>query len=153
MNESWILIVDDDAAFCRSMLRALETCQIQGASCHRATVALDLLRSDRTKPGLLVTDAHLPDLTGLELIRALADDGISLPTLLISGIGASMPVEQLRRFGCHGFLEKPFPAAVFLEKVLAFLPGEGGGSGDPGARRAHMPIRRRPVRWDPSVRF
>lgn len=153
MRNPWILIVDDDANFCRSLLRALETRRIQAASCHRATVALDLLRSTRSKPSVLVTDAHLPDLTGLELVRALADDGIRLPTLLVSGIGATMPVGQLRKMGCHGFLEKPFPAAVFLKEVLVLLPSDDEEPGDPKARALHNPIPRRSVQWDASVRF
>jgi DNA-binding response OmpR family regulator len=153
MRTSWILIVDDDANFCRSMLRALESRRLQATSCHRGAAALDLLREGRLLPDLLVTDAHLPDFSGLELIRALADEGIFLPTLLVSGIGASMPMEQMRRFGCHAFLEKPFPTGVFLEQVLALLRPDREDARTPGQHPPPSTPLRASVFRNASVRF
>ncbi|MDY0161668.1 PP2C family protein-serine/threonine phosphatase [Desulfobotulus sp.] len=73
--------------------------------------ALALLRKAKTEGpaiDLFLTDIQMPGLTGLELLDAMAREGISLPTAAITGYGDKDMVVSLMRRGCMDYLDKPF---------------------------------------------
>jgi len=62
---------------------------------------------DPARPGCLVLDIKMPDMSGLELQQKLSDDAVPLPVIMISG-HADVPiaVEAMRR-GAVTVLENP----------------------------------------------
>lgn len=75
-----------------------------------ATVECDQL------PDVIVTDVHMPGLTGLQLLRVLRDCGWPMPVILVSGFAD----DDLRdRAGDDAFavLEKPCPMELIAHAV------------------------------------
>ncbi len=73
------------------------------------------------KRGCLVTDFNLPEMNGLQLIRAVRAAGSNIPFLLISGYASiSMAVEAMK-LGAVNILEKPFSPSEFLSSIRATL--------------------------------
>ena len=70
---------------------------------------------------LLITDNKMPRVTGLELIKKLRSEGMTLPVILAS---VTMPTEELKR---HPWLQldptlpKPFTSAELLDMVKKVL--------------------------------
>lgn len=70
---------------------------------------------------LLITDNHMPNLTGLELIRNVCAAGMSLPIILASSIVGTCPRGDLPHFQCGALLAKPFTPNQLVSAVREVL--------------------------------
>ena len=67
--------------------------------------------------GVLVTDLRMPDMSGVDLIRALAKAKASLPSIVITGhADVPMAVEAMKA-GAIDFIEKPFDDATLISAI------------------------------------
>ncbi|MFI1988635.1 response regulator [Actinoplanes sp. NPDC020271] len=94
---------------------------------HRVVVAADgasaLAAIREHRPDLVVTDVDMPQMTGLDLCRAIrADEDLRhIPILVASG--SLMPGDsQASEAGASATLLKPFVPAQLLDLVAALLP-------------------------------
>jgi FixJ family two-component response regulator len=55
----------------------------------------------------LITDVHLPGLSGVELHRRLLDDGFTAPTIFVSGLADEATRREALAAGAIGFLASP----------------------------------------------
>ena len=115
-----IYIVEDDAAMRKSLSRLAASA---GYDARIFDSAEAFLSSELDPlPSCLVLDVRLPGLDGLELQERIAEKGIFVPIVFISGHGdIPMSVKAMRR-GAVDFLPKPFDDEDLLaaaEKALA----------------------------------
>lgn len=68
-------------------------------------------------PGVVVTDANMPGLSGLELIRRLRADHPEIPTILITSEGSESIAAEALRAGASDYLTKPFEPEQLLAAV------------------------------------
>ncbi|VTR97372.1 response regulator transcription factor [Tuwongella immobilis] len=113
--EPTIYVVDDDEAVRRAIASAgtLLGQRVQGFGSAEAFLA----ECGSDPIGCLVLDIKMPGLTGLELQRRLADDGITLPIIMISGHADVRIAVESMTLGAMTLLEKPFR----LEELLGHL--------------------------------
>jgi len=86
---------------------------------HSGTEALE--KVDQLEPDLVLLDIYLPDISGLEVLQRLRDEGMA-PVDVIA-ITAARDVESLRaamRGGVVHYLIKPFLFPTFEEKLLSY---------------------------------
>ena len=76
----------------------------------------------------LVTDLHLPSMSGFDLIEAVrsrppgnASGGPALPILVISGDSDPHTPERLHRLGANAYFGKPYSPAEVRQKVEQLL--------------------------------
>jgi two-component system cell cycle response regulator DivK len=83
--------------------------------------ALDLVRQHR--PGLIVMDADLPVISGLEVARAVKQDAElkSIPIIGITAYGTRSEVDEIQGVGCDACITRPLSAGKFMETVRRFL--------------------------------
>lgn len=114
-----LFVVDDDPAVSRALASAVH---ILGLPVRSFGSALEFLEAyDRTVPGCLVLDIKMPGMTGLELQKKLADEGIALPIVMISGhADVRIAVEAMER-GAITLLEKPFRLDELIGKIREAL--------------------------------
>ena len=133
-----ILVVDDDPDICWALEHVLGGL---GAQCIRALDGRAALQATQmNRLDLILLDAKLPDMDGLEVARQIhgADPGV--PILLVSGyFYKDDPVIQnalAQRLIC-GFVEKPFLHAAIIAAMQIALGLEPVASGvaDPMAAR------------------
>jgi len=107
-------VIDDDAAVRESIAFLLSTAGLCVETHESALAFLDV--KDR-RPGCIITDVRMPDMTGIELARRLQAGGSGEPVIVITG-HADMPlaVEALRA-GVVDFIEKPFDDEVLLASI------------------------------------
>jgi two-component system OmpR family response regulator len=112
-----VLIVDDSAELLDLVERALLR---EG---HEVRVATTLAAARRAigerKPELLVLDLELPDGTGIYLCRALRQDGLSFPILLLTAHGEVPQRVAGLDAGADDFLAKPFAVAELRARIRA----------------------------------
>jgi CheY-like chemotaxis protein len=104
-----ILVIDDDDAFRRVILRTL------GAQKHRMIEAPNgvegLKLVDEYKPDAVITDILMPQKEGIETIREIRERAPGCKIIAISGGGMShnlMFLDVARAFGADAALAKPF---------------------------------------------
>jgi DNA-binding response OmpR family regulator len=117
-----ILLVEDSRLACEGM-RLL--CRRSGARLRRADSLQAADRHLRSyRPGAIVVDLHLPDGSGLGLIRALAAARPRIDAILATSGDPQMQASALT-VGADAFLPKPSTLADLQAAILGHLPPDG----------------------------
>ena len=101
-----VFVVDDDAGMRASIEGLLKSAGLR-SECFGA--AEEFLRSNRPDvPSCLVLDIGLPGINGLEFQHKLADAGVQIPIIFITGHGDIPMTVKAMKSGAVEFLTKPF---------------------------------------------
>lgn len=76
---------------------------------YNGQTALSIAKTD--EPDLMLLDFQLSDINGLDVLRRLAQEGSSLPTILITGEGSEQVAVEAFRLGVQDYLIKPLDVA------------------------------------------
>jgi FixJ family two-component response regulator len=110
-----VFVIDDDAAVRASIQGLLKSV---GLRCESFRSAEEFLRRNRTDgPSCLVLDVSLPGVNGLEFQRELADAGIRIPIIFITGHGDIPMTVKAMKSGAVEFLTKPFLDQALLDAI------------------------------------
>jgi FixJ family two-component response regulator len=113
-----VFIIDDDVSVRESLEALMHSAGWQAISFASAT---EFLAHPRVLvPSCLMLDVALPDLSGLELQRLLANR-TELPMIFITGFLDVPTTVQAMKSGAIEFLMKPFSEAVLLRAVKRAL--------------------------------
>jgi FixJ family two-component response regulator len=114
-----VFIVDDDGGVRRAVQDLVESVGLR-AECF--ATAHEFLHKKRTSdPSCLVLDVRLPQMSGLDFQRTLADAGIQIPIIFITAHGdIPMSVRALKS-GAVEFLTKPFRNQDLLDAIQQAL--------------------------------
>jgi len=116
---STVFVIDDDAlvrAAIQGMLKSV------GLRSEAFGTPQEFLRSERREgPSCLILDVRLPGVSGLDFQRELADAGIRIPIIFITGHGDIPMSVKAMKSGAVDFLEKPFDDDVLLASVRTAL--------------------------------
>jgi CheY-like chemotaxis protein len=113
-----ILLVEDDpdaAMFFRDVLTGRGGYDVT----HTADPALALSLATRETWGLLLTDLHLPGMTGLELLAAVRAVRPALPVMMVSAHDPALL--HLPHGFPDAFLHKPVPAGDLLNTAAVLM--------------------------------
>lgn len=86
--------------------------------------ALALVREQR--PDVVLLDVEMPGLTGVEVARAIRDEGLATRVLVLSGYDAAEYVGALLDAGAAGYLTKDESLARIVAAVRGVAAGEDG---------------------------
>ena len=114
-----VFIIDDDPSVRRSIEDLLASIDLRSRSFATPQEFLDSTRADC--PGCLVLDVRLPGISGLDFQRELADAGVSLPIIFITGHGDVPMSVQAMKSGAIEFLMKPFRTQELLDAIQQAL--------------------------------
>jgi DNA-binding NarL/FixJ family response regulator len=112
-----ILVVDNDKNVRRLVTRLLEPlgCVVHEAATAGAALSL----TSRERPGVVLLDTHLPDMSGYEVCRRLRDEfGNDIVIVFLS----AERTEEFDRaagilLGADDYIVKPFALAEFLARI------------------------------------
>ncbi len=110
-----VYLVDDDPDLLKALQRLLQSAGMQVAAFGSAQQFLQ--DHDRLAQGCLVLDLALPGLDGLQLQRALAQQGSPLPIVFLTGRGDIAASVQAMKHGATDFLTKPVDDAELLAAI------------------------------------
>jgi CheY-like chemotaxis protein len=116
-----ILVVDDDPTLRRAIALTLEKAGHSVLRYENGRKAVDYL--EHGDADLLITDVLMPEMDGLETVRAARRLQPQLPILAISG-GLPEPTDYLgitSVFGATAVLQKPFSSAELITMVENLL--------------------------------
>ena len=110
-----IRIVDDDETLLDSQKMLLETLGWEVKTYARARQFLE--DDTLTRPGCVLLDVRMPEMTGLEVQAELEKRHSTLPIIFLSAHGDNAMAVHTMRHGAVDFLEKPVEPEVLLQRV------------------------------------
>jgi FixJ family two-component response regulator len=114
-----VFVIDDDAAVRASIQGLLRSVSLRSEAFGTAEEFLHSKRPDG--PGCLVLDVRLPGVNGLDFQRELADAGIQIPIVFITGYGDIPMTVKAMKSGAVEFLTKPFLDQDLLDAIQQAL--------------------------------
>jgi FixJ family two-component response regulator len=112
-----IFVVDDDASAREGIEDLLQSVGLRVMTFGSPQEFLDRVRPDAH--GCIVLDVRLPGTSGLEFQKVLADAGIRLPVIFITGHGDIPMSVTAMKSGAIEFLTKPFREQALLDAINA----------------------------------
>ena len=118
-NQDAPICVVDDVASVRDALAALLEAAELPVQVYAS--AADFLENAPRQVGCLIVDHHMPDMTGLELLRQLKSLGIAPPSIVITGQGDLALEEKVIAAGAITMMHKPVDGdelVTLIERVI-----------------------------------
>jgi RNA polymerase sigma factor (sigma-70 family) len=114
-SQATVYVVDDDPSVRRGLRRLIESV---GRTVETLDSAQEFLQKyDRERPGCLVLDVRMPGVGGLELQERLAEEGIEVPIIFITGHGDVPMTARAMKAGAMDFIQKPFNEQELLDAI------------------------------------
>lgn len=110
-----VYLVDDDEAVRNALSLLLETVGLNVRSF--ASPETFLMQAADLTPGCLILDIRMPAISGLKLQEKLTYQGVSWPTVIISGHGDIEACRCAFRNGAIDFLSKPVDEQDLIEAI------------------------------------
>jgi FixJ family two-component response regulator len=110
-----IAIVDDDLSVRRSLQRLIRSAGWNAESF--ASAQEFLARPGPGTPSCLVLDLRLPGLSGLDLQKRMAEIGLEIPIVFLTGHGNIPASVQAMKAGAVEFLTKPFDEEDLFQAI------------------------------------
>ena len=112
------LVVDDFSTMrriVRNLLKELGFTNVDEA--EDGVIALQKLKAGEFD--FVVTDWNMPNMTGIELLRAIRADAAlkALPVLMITAEAKKENIIEAAQAGASGYIVKPFTAGTLSEKL------------------------------------
>lgn len=127
-TNSYIAIVDDDAAIRSALGRAL---RMENYDVELFDDGVSALKSIQLRaPDAIVLDLQLPDIDGLEICRRIRRSGDATPILMLTARDAVNDRVAGLDVGADDYLVKPFDLAELLARLRALLRRHNITDGD-----------------------
>jgi DNA-binding response OmpR family regulator len=114
-NKGPILVIDDEAEACefiKSFLEERDYSVITALNGHNGIEAIK-----NKKPSLVFLDMRMPDMSGLDVLSKLKEDGVTAKIILMTAIDEEAEIEKARQLGVIGLLKKPIQMTELSETV------------------------------------
>jgi RNA polymerase sigma factor (sigma-70 family) len=109
-------IVDDDASFLTAIERCLKLAGYDVLTYRSALQLLDRL-PDESKPGCILLDVQIPDVSGPDLQDRLSQIGSTLPIVFITGHADIPMTVRTIKAGAEDFLTKPVASEQLFHAI------------------------------------
>jgi FixJ family two-component response regulator len=110
-----VFVIDDDTLVRTSIQGLLKSVSLRSEAFATAREFLGIKRPDG--PSCLILDVRLPGVNGLDFQRELADAGILIPIIFITGHGDIPMTVRAMKSGAVEFLTKPFRDQELLDAI------------------------------------
>ena len=112
-------IIADDDALRDSLSFLLSSVGIKTKSYETATGYSN--DPERGACGCILTDVRMPGMSGIDLLRKLKSDGITVPVIVMTGHGDVPLAVEAMKLGALDFVEKPFNDDALIASVRSAL--------------------------------
>ena len=120
-NGKTILVADDESHILNVVSLKLRNAGYTVVTARDGQEALELAQAER--PDLLITDYHMPQLSGIELCRRLKQEAATskIPAIMLTARGYSLEPGDTEESGILRMLSKPFSPRQLLTTVTEVL--------------------------------
>ena len=124
MSEKTILVADDETHILHVVSLKLRNAGFRVLTARDGQEALEIAQMQH--PDLLITDYHMPQLSGLELCQRLKQDARTsdIPAIMLTARGYHLEPRDTEQSGILRMLSKPFSPRHLLSTVNEVLEGK-----------------------------
>jgi DNA-binding NtrC family response regulator len=115
MEETRVLVVDDEAVIREGVRRILENSGFQVETCASGRLALEMIQEKDF--GLVITDLKMPGMGGMEVLKTIKILQPEVPVIIITGFSTVDTAVDAMKNGAVDYVAKPFTPEALLEKV------------------------------------
>ena len=113
-----ILVVDDSKAMRMIVVRTLRQAGFDNHDVVEAENGrLGLAMANSEDPDLILSDWNMPEMTGIEFLRALRGSGSTIPFCFVTSEGSPQMRETALAGGALDLISKPFTAETFSDTL------------------------------------
>lgn len=124
-----VLLVEDEAALADGVARGLKAEGFEVEIAYDGITGLERARQDDID--VVVLDIMLPGLNGYRVCRALREEGIGTPILMLTAKSGEYDEAEALDTGADDFLSKPFSFVVLVARIRALLRRSADGRAQP----------------------
>ncbi len=106
-SQKTILLIEDDMDLAELIIAFFRQREVQVVHLEDSMEALKAITSNEIKPDAIITDLNLPKVSGLDLIKRLRSNGISIPIILVTISNDVEIAVQAIETGAYDFVVKP----------------------------------------------
>jgi two-component system response regulator FixJ len=114
-HKKLIHIVDDEDSIRRSVSFMLKTSGYHTETWSSGQAFLKEVK--QAEHGCVLLDVRMPEIDGLEVQRTLAERGVTMPVVIMTGHGDISIAIRAMKAGAVDFLEKPFEKAALIAAI------------------------------------
>jgi two-component system cell cycle response regulator DivK len=116
-----ILIVEDNELNMKLFRDLLDAHGYQTLATRSGSDVMRLARDHR--PGLILMDIQLPEVSGLEVTRWIKEDDElrDIPVVAVTAFAMKGDEERIRQGGCESYISKPISISSFIDTVRQFV--------------------------------
>lgn len=121
MMDKTILVADDESHILHVVSMKLRNAGYRVVTARDGREALEMAQHE--KPDLIITDYHMPELSGLELCQRLKQEQATagIPAIMLTARGYSLEPQDTEKSGVLCMLSKPFSPRQLLATVNDLL--------------------------------
>ena len=117
-----ILVLDDNRQISDFLVgQVLPSLGYQTMAAYDGNSGLELIRQNHKLIDLMILDLQLPDMSGLDVLRQLAQEGLNVPTILFTGHGSVEVAVDAFRLGVEDYLDKGVDIVVLSSSISRAL--------------------------------
>jgi two-component system, chemotaxis family, chemotaxis protein CheY len=118
-----IMVVDDSKAMRMIVIRTLKQAGLGDNDIRQATNGAEAFAAIRQDPpDLVLSDWNMPEMSGLDLLRAINSEKIQLKFGFVTSQGTSEMKDIADKEGALFVITKPFTPEIFEQTLTPFLP-------------------------------
>jgi two-component system response regulator AtoC len=124
-----VLLAEADKEVRKLLTYSLIKCGYSVIECSHGTELIRRLgilatADNPDKVDLIISDIHMPGISGLEVLKDIKNEGGFPPFILISASRDKVLCNQAKRFGAVSIFGNPFDVDELLVKVMKIVPPE-----------------------------
>jgi DNA-binding response OmpR family regulator len=113
-----LLVADDSETVLLMLQRRLEMGGYEVVTATDGQEVLDRVEEvGKTNLDVILLDAMMPKMSGLDALKQLRADGVKVPVLMISAHLDAQQPEKMSEIGADGVVPKPFEWDYLLERI------------------------------------
>ncbi len=121
MNQSTVLVVEDDSDLREALCDTLKLAGFQVESAWDGRSALEIVNKRKDELGLIVSDIQMKPMDGVSLLKRVKRICSDIPVLLMTAYGTIEQAVSTLREGASDYMVKPFEAKVLVNMVSRYI--------------------------------
>jgi FixJ family two-component response regulator len=123
--ELHLAVIDDEVPVRVALRRLCSAAGMRVSTYASGRALIDGLDESACAPDCLLLDAHMPDMTGLEILQQLVRRAVRFPTIVYSADDEPEAIHRYVEAGAVAYLRKPVLADALFDAITRAVDGAG----------------------------